>query len=324
MLPGRGDGTFGTARKTALGFHPTSLAGGDFTDDCLLDAVVTSDDSSYLVTWRNRGDGTFSFERSQLVAAPIHALAAGDLNGDSQGDLVMVDYGFNITVFLGQGENGFQPIATYPVPNTSGGYTLPLPPDAVAVGDFNKDGKPDILVQVSSIDSMEIFLNESASIHVQDDSAATVQNKPVLINPLDNDGYDGVLLRIADVSWPLHGLVAISERTNVIYAPDPGFVGSDSFSYFIEDCNGSNLVSAQITVEVIPFRPRLGLMQSAGGTTLRWPTAAGQFIAETTTNLSPPAVWTIVSNTPVLTNGEWVIQLGQYDGTERFFRLRAP
>ena len=41
-------------------------------------------------------------------------------------------------------------------------------------------------------------------------------------------------------------------------------------------------------------------------------------------NLSPPAVWTKVSNTPVLTNGEWVIQLGQYDGTERFFRLRAP
>jgi hypothetical protein len=79
--------------------------------------------------------------------------------------------------------------------------------------------------------------------------------------------------------------------------------------------------SATAVIQVVPLtRPRLLLEQTDRVLTLSWSaTPTATCVLETTTNLTPPALWTTLSNavSPLrLTNGP-------ADPT-RFFRLRLP
>jgi hypothetical protein len=68
------------------------------------------------------------------------AMVTGDFNGDGITDLVTINsyYRLNsVSVFLGNGDGTFQPPVTYDV----GNY-----PEALATGDFNGDGRPDLAV----------------------------------------------------------------------------------------------------------------------------------------------------------------------------------
>ena len=67
-------------------------------------------------------------------------LAMGDFNGDGITDLAAIEYSDNydiVTVYLGNGNGTFKPPVNYPTNGAS---------SAVAVGDFNRDGKTDLVV----------------------------------------------------------------------------------------------------------------------------------------------------------------------------------
>jgi hypothetical protein len=68
------------------------------------------------------------------------AVAAADLNTDGQVDLVTANFSSNnVTILLGKGQGGFAQATGSPVDVGSG-------PTSIAVGDFNQDGKPDLVV----------------------------------------------------------------------------------------------------------------------------------------------------------------------------------
>ena len=132
------------------GNTPDDLVVADFNGDGKLDLAV-ADNGNYLTgdnggvsILLGNGDGTF--QPAQLVDAgnnPIF-LAAGDFNGDGKTDIVVSDLGAlpsggngNLTILLGNGDGTFQPPFTL-----SAGVT----PSAMALGDFNGDGKRDIAV----------------------------------------------------------------------------------------------------------------------------------------------------------------------------------
>jgi hypothetical protein len=72
----------------------------------------------------------------------------------------------------------------------------------------------------------------------QDDSAITDMDVPVSILVLANDSdEDGDVIAILSVSQGLHGMV-INQGTAVLYTPDAGFVGTDSFTYTVTDLRG--------------------------------------------------------------------------------------
>ena len=140
--PGAGDGSFLTPIcNQSPGVPLNNMITGDFDGDGKLDLAGSFNSFIYILL--GNGDGTFrilpspiSFEQSGGTPT---SLASGDFNGDGKLDLVIgsVQNGSNgtISILLGNGDGTFQSPTTY---GTADYF-------AVVVGDFNNDGKLDVV-----------------------------------------------------------------------------------------------------------------------------------------------------------------------------------
>lgn len=120
------------------GSYPTSVVTGDFNRDGHQDFVVANGDGNDLWIYFGNGDGTFDLPRIVPLTKGVGPdyLVAADLRGDGNVDLVVAEFGSStIGVLLGNGDGTFQ---------LEQEYALPEPPGALAVADFNHDGKLDI------------------------------------------------------------------------------------------------------------------------------------------------------------------------------------
>ena len=142
ILLGNGDGTF-TAAPNPPPVGSLQVVAADFNGDGKIDlALVGVDhagDLTPIAILLGLGDGTFTAapSQSQFVASQ---LVAADFNDDGKIDLAALDpMGDSVTILLGNG-NG-----TFAAPST-----LSTDPNfrtlAIAVGDFNGDGRPDVAV----------------------------------------------------------------------------------------------------------------------------------------------------------------------------------
>ena len=122
-------------------------------DNCPVDGCV-----SVLL---GHGDGTFSgpvnFDPGGCPYYGTASLAQGDLLGNGREDLVIADGGCagagSVTILYGNGDGTFSAPVTI---STGVGFS----PQAVAVGDFNGDGRPDIAVASAGTEDLSILLNQ--------------------------------------------------------------------------------------------------------------------------------------------------------------------
>lgn len=83
-------------------------------------------------------------------------------------------------------------------------------------------------------------------VRAVDDLAATGAGAPVLVDVLAND--EGADLTLRGVDDPAHGTATVHAGGSLSYRPDPGFVGTDSFSYRAGNDRGESTGRVSVTV----------------------------------------------------------------------------
>jgi len=140
---GNVDGTFGTAFSgtDVPNGGPTNVYLADVNLDSKLDALVTHYNSPAISMYLGTGTGTFG-TRTDIGAGGTSAGAAiADISADGKPDLLVASwstiFGDRVTVKIGNGDGTFGSGTVYPTDAN---------PQAIAVGDFDRDGLADFAV----------------------------------------------------------------------------------------------------------------------------------------------------------------------------------
>jgi hypothetical protein len=159
VLLGNGSGGFTAAPNSpiAVSGGPVAVAVGDFNGDGYHDLAVANLNGNNVAILLGDGAGRFAPVPGSPFTTGTNPdfVAIGDFNGDGVQDLVVSNLNSNnVTVFLGNGAGGFTAASGSPI-------TVGTSPQAVALGDFNGDGKLDLAVANYS-GSISILLGNGA------------------------------------------------------------------------------------------------------------------------------------------------------------------
>ena len=140
------DGNYNSAVPYAVGNQPVSLQTADVNGDGKLDLLVVNSADNTLGVLLGKGDGTF---QAQVVTSlPVSTaniwnsgLMVGDWNGDHKPDIAIAGNlpavgTYGLAILLGNGDGTFQSTVT---------YSLTASPFQSNLGDFNGDGKLDLV-----------------------------------------------------------------------------------------------------------------------------------------------------------------------------------
>ena len=181
---------------------------------------------------------------------------------DPEGDPLTVDHFTVDGVDYPAGSTAHLPEGDLTI-NADGSYTFVPAPDyngtlpetityTVSDGNGGSDSA-NVTITVTPVNDLP-----SAS----DDAATTPINTPVTVPVLDNDDFGGdgpSTGTISVVTAPQHGTATVDDGgtpndptdDTIVYTPDPGYTGTDSFDYQICDSNG-DCVTATVTITVVP------------------------------------------------------------------------
>ena len=232
VLLGNGDGTFQAHLDYSIGC-PRSIALGDFNGDGKPDLAVARCGDGSLSVLLGNGDGKFQEYVDYLLGTYPYSVVVGDFNGDSRLDLVVgataSDYAGSVSVLLGIGDGTFR---------TPLNYTVGSEPMPVSLGDFNGDGKLDLVVGAGSdyAGSLSVLLGKGDGTF-QAYAAYSAGGPPYSVAVGDFNGDSKADLVVANYGQNTVG-VLLGNGNGTFQAYVDYLVGRYPISVAVEDFNG--------------------------------------------------------------------------------------
>ncbi len=219
--------SFGNPNVTPIFRGPLAIMTSDLNHDGHPDLVVMNSTTSQLSVFLGTGDGTFSQQ------APINAsgcgaayMTAGGFANLNQNDLLVVCAFGNVMVFPNTGGGSFlSPVAT----TVSGGAwagNLVAAQIVPATGDFNRDGRPDLVVATPGMGGTWYFLAgqgqgkfaSPVAINVGADLGTTFYPLSIVAGDFNGDGIPDLVATVVDKSLQIELLFGIG-RGNGTFGP---------------------------------------------------------------------------------------------------------
>jgi hypothetical protein len=142
----------------AVGKGPRWISVADVNHDRNPDILVTNADDGTVSVLLGDGKGQFQNAAGSPFAAGHlpNDIAVADMNGDGNLDMVIADHQSPyLTILLGDGRGGFRPAPGSPFDVHSTPH-----PHGVSVGDFNGDGRPDVVTDSWGNNQIELLLGD--------------------------------------------------------------------------------------------------------------------------------------------------------------------
>ncbi|HTA24059.1 MAG TPA: FG-GAP-like repeat-containing protein [Terriglobales bacterium] len=226
VLLGNGDGTFQT--PATIGPGPSqgiaAIEVGDFNEDGHLDFVFTQGQygNNTISVYLGNGDGTFQTPITTTLASPpqlADGLAVGDFNGDGKSDVALTanapqQGAGTVEILIGNGDGTFKAPVAYPNAYLSW---------KIAVGDFNGDGKLDLVTAGQDFDNTGISVllgNGNGTFQAAQNSALFgLETSALVVGDFNRDGKDD--LAVSDAVLLSNGDGTFqSPITNAVTSPN--------------------------------------------------------------------------------------------------------
>jgi uncharacterized protein (TIGR03437 family) len=168
VLLGNGDGSFQGGVTFPAGQRPTRGVVGHFHGPGRADLAILSRDLGTLNVLLSNGDGTFQAAQQYTVGGNPNSLAAADFYGDGKLDLVLNINSSStgvptLAVLRSNGDGTFQPASQF------NEWSRPMKIFDLEAGDFDNDGKPDlvaasgVLSATGNTGSLSVLINTAAA-----------------------------------------------------------------------------------------------------------------------------------------------------------------
>jgi hypothetical protein len=116
--------------------------------------------------------------------------------------------------------------------------------------------------------------------------------------------------------------------TPLLAAPSPQTEAGSNYSFVVWSDGGGashNIIvpptNAAFTASFL--QPEIGLEANASGIDLSWPAWAAAMKLYASSNLGTPAVWSVVTDAPAMSDGLFYLEVPVTNGS-RFYRLQLP
>ncbi len=157
VLIGDGTGGFTVGTTNAVGTKPTSVAVADFNMDHKEDIAVGNYTDGSVSVLLGNGNDTFQAQTAFPAGGTVQALVVADVNNDGIPDIAVTNaaagtVGNTVGVLIGIGNGTFQQVLNPPLSGS---------PYGLAVIDFNRQGKPGLVVTQNTASSISILLNNT-------------------------------------------------------------------------------------------------------------------------------------------------------------------
>jgi uncharacterized repeat protein (TIGR01451 family) len=315
LLLGDGTGAFSQGGVFGTGGCMAEAVGvGDLNNDGKVDAVVANYGTASIAVLLGNGSGGFSPPVNYPSGPGPFSIAVTDLNNDGKQDLVVANSntggggGFSgVTVLLGNGSGGFARPSSYP----AGDGTV-----AVAVGDFNGDGRQDVAAANFDSHELSIFAGDgTGGLLPAINFTVGFAPSSLVVRDFDGDGKPDLAVFHAHTAGDVWILLNTTEfrRADLTVALDDGTavaVPGSPLTYLITVTNlGPDAVTSLKLVDPVPpallnavFTPSAGSYNPATSLWAGLNLSAGQSVTLTLSGVvDPMATGTVVDTATVST-----------------------